>query len=113
LNDHSDKLASLKIPKPRENEFIEYPIEYDKLLFTEYERKFGSDGMLFTNTAMIEKQRGVALYLIKKIGLNLIRGKSVMNISLPINIFDYRSLLEVYLLFKLATLLKMPMLLYY
>jgi hypothetical protein len=83
------------VPKPKENEEIEYAMEYDKLLHTEYERKFGSDGMLFTNTAVIEKQRAVAGYMIKKIGLNLIKGKSIMNVSLPINIFDTRSILEL------------------
>jgi hypothetical protein len=95
LNEDSGNLANTKIPKPKDDDLIEYPIEYDKLLYTEYERKFGSDGMLFTNTALIEKQRGVALYMIKNIGLNLIKGKSVMNVSLPVNIFDFRSLLEL------------------
>lgn len=70
-------------------------MEYDKLLLAEYERKLGSDGMIFTNTEVIEKQRAVAGYLIKKIGLNLIKGKSLMNVSLPINIFDVRSILEL------------------
>jgi hypothetical protein len=51
--------------------------------------------MIFTNTQIIEKQRAVAGYMIKKIGLNLIKGKSIMNISLPINIFDYRTILEL------------------
>jgi hypothetical protein len=66
---------------------------------TEYEKKLGSDGMIFSNQEVINKQRAVAGYLIKKIGLNLIKGKSVMNISLPINIFDTRSILELYLLY--------------
>lgn len=33
-------------------------------------------------------------YFLKKIGSNLFSGKSIMNISLPINLFDERSLLE-------------------
>ena len=52
--------------------------------------------MIFTNTTVIEKQRAVAGYMIKNIGLNLIKGKSIMNVSLPINIFDTRSILELY-----------------
>lgn len=62
---------------------------------TEYERKLGADGLVFTNTEVINKQRNVAGYLIKNIGLNLIKGKSIMNVSLPINIFDSRSILEL------------------
>jgi hypothetical protein len=65
---------------PPENEIIEYPYEYNKMVHCEFERKQGA----------------VMGYLIKKIGLNLIKGKSVMNISLPINIFDVRSHLEVF-----------------
>jgi hypothetical protein len=81
---------------PNENDIIEYAIEYDKLLYTEYDRRFGSDGLIFTNNAIIEKQRAVAGYMIKNIGINLIKGKSIMNVSLPINIFDTRSILELY-----------------
>jgi hypothetical protein len=84
------------ITKPKKNEVIEYPMEYDKLLHSEYERKFGSDDMLITNNTIIDKEQAVAGYMIKKIGLNLIKGKSIMNISLPINIFDTRSILELY-----------------
>lgn len=64
-------------------------------MINEYEKKFGSDGMIFRNINVIEKQRAVAGYLIKNIGLNIIKGKSIMNVSLPINIFDERSLLEL------------------
>lgn len=61
----------------------------------EYEKKFGADGLIFKNLNVIDKQRAVAGYLIKNIGLNIIKGKSIMNVSLPINIFDERSLLEL------------------
>jgi hypothetical protein len=61
----------------------------------EYTRKLGSDGVVFNNQTVIDKQRSVAGYLIKNIGLNLIKGKSIMNVSLPINIFDTRSILEL------------------
>jgi hypothetical protein len=81
---------------PIEDEVIEYPLEYNKMIYTEFERKIGADGLVFINKDLIEKQRGVMGSLIKKIGLSLIKGKSVMNISLPINIFDIRSHLEVF-----------------
>jgi len=72
-------------------------MEYDKLVYNEYERKLGNNGLLYKNKTVIDKQRGVITYFLKNIGMNLIKGKSVMNISLPINIFDSRSLLELYL----------------
>jgi hypothetical protein len=62
----------------------------------EYERKIGGSSLSFTNQEVVDKQRAVAGYLIKKIGLNIIKGKSIMNISLPINIFDTRSILELF-----------------
>jgi hypothetical protein len=85
----------VQIVKPKEDEKIEYQREYDKILINEYERKLGADGMVFLNHEVIDKQRSVAGYLIKNIGLNLIKGKSIMNVSLPINIFDSRSILEL------------------
>ena len=66
------------------------------MIHNEFERRTGAEGLVFVNKELIEKQRGVMGYLIKKIGLSLIKGKSVMNISLPINIFDVRSHLEVF-----------------
>jgi hypothetical protein len=81
--------------QPKEDDLIEYACEYDKILLNEYERKLGSDEIVFLNQEVIDKQRAVAGYLIKNIGLNLIKGKSIMNISLPINIFDTRSILEL------------------
>jgi hypothetical protein len=80
----------------------------------DYERKLGSDEIIYLDQAVIDKQRAVAGYLIKNIGLNLIKGKSIMNISLPINIFDTRSTLELYYNYvKLVSLGKVHTLLPY
>jgi hypothetical protein len=43
---------------------------------------------------VIKNQRGVLLYLARKVGVNLLTGKSIMNVSLPIKIFEPRSMLE-------------------
>ena len=61
---------------------------------TDYLRRPGEEGLIYLKKDVIEKQRSVCSYLIKKIGSNLMKGKSIMNISLPIDIFDARSLLE-------------------
>ena len=50
--------------------------------------------LAYTNEEVVSNQRGVAFYLIKKIGASLLSGKSIMNISLPIKIFESRSMLE-------------------
>jgi hypothetical protein len=80
---------------PKENEEILYPYEYHNMIVEDFERIPGSEGLIFKNKEVIEKQRAVVGYLMKKIGVNLLSGKSIMNVSLPINIFDVRSLLEV------------------
>ena len=79
---------------PKETEKIEYEIKYEELLRNDYSRNLGEDGLIYKREDVISKQRAVSTYLIKKIGSNLLKGKSIMNISLPINIFDFRSLLE-------------------
>ena len=46
------------------------------------------------NKKLISAQRRVFTYLIKKIGLNLFQGKSIMNVSMPVEIFGPNSFLE-------------------
>ena len=91
--DSSNELV--KMPKPINNEIISYDLEYEKILIEQYERKLGTEGLKYLDYNVIEKQRSVAGYLIKTVGMNLIQGKSIMNVSLPINIFDNRSILEL------------------
>jgi hypothetical protein len=51
-------------------------------------------GLVWFNKQEMEIQNKVLSYLIKKMGSNLIHGKSVVNISLPVTIFDTISFLE-------------------
>ncbi len=53
-----------------------------------------SAALAYLNDEHISNQRGVIMYLAKKIGVNLLTGNSIMNISLPIKIFEPRSFLE-------------------
>lgn len=80
---------------PKEDEEITYPYEYHNMIVEDFERTPGSKELIYKKKEVIEKQRAVVGYLMKKIGANLLTGKSIMNVSLPINIFDVRSLLEV------------------
>ncbi len=49
--------------------------------------------MIFMNSRIIEKQRAIAGYMVRNIGLSLIKRVSIMNASLPINVFDTRTIL--------------------
>lgn len=51
-------------------------------------------GVKAMDKEQMAKQRGVSAHLIKNIGANLLEGKSVINVSLPVRIFEPRSFLE-------------------
>lgn len=48
-------------------------------------------GIIFINQKKIEDQKGVLKFILTKIGKNILSGKSVMNISLPVDIFTAES----------------------
>lgn len=50
--------------------------------------------LAYTDQELLVEQRRVIIYLAKKIGVNILTGKSIMNVSLPIKIFEARSFLE-------------------
>jgi hypothetical protein len=86
----------INFEKPLPDEEISHMYVYNKMIKTDFEKTLNSEGLVFTNKEIIDKQRAVVGYLIKKVGMNILTGKSIMNVSLPINIFDIRSHLEVY-----------------
>jgi len=51
-------------------------------------------GLFYKDSDTISKQRKVVFHLLKSMGSNLLRGKSLMNVSLPVTIFDTISLLQ-------------------
>lgn len=64
------------------------------MIIQDYIKNYGTEGIEFINQETINKHRSTISYIIKKIGSNLLSGKSIMNVSLPIYIFDHKSLLE-------------------
>lgn len=88
--------GTLKFPIPKPGELIKYKIDYDKSFKTEYVCQVGKDEIVYNNFKFLEKQRNLMSYFIKKIGHDIFSGKGIMNISLPIFIFDTRSLLELW-----------------
>ena len=87
---------TVHIPKPLPNEEIIYDEDYSSLFHRDYSDIKGEDGLIYTNAAIIDKQRSVGAYFIKTITSNIFKGKSIMNLSLPITIFDKRTLLELW-----------------
>jgi hypothetical protein len=79
---------------------ITYPCAYEEIPLTQFIKSYGTEGIEHIDKETLSKQRSVVTYLLKKIGTNILSGKSIMNISLPIYIFDVRSMLETYDNFK-------------
>lgn len=73
-----------------------YKIEYKELVRTIYMKGYEGEGLELIDQVTIKKQRDISNYLLKKVGSTLLSGKSIMNILLPISLFDTRSALETY-----------------
>lgn len=73
-----------------------YHYEYEKIILNDYENSNQKSGLIYHDE---EKKKIISegiKYLIKKFGQNLIQGKSVLSISLPVFLFDKRTLQEVF-----------------
>lgn len=77
-----------------EDKIVYYSCDYQLMCELYYEKTYSDEGLIFTDSALLEKQRNSISYLIKKVGSNIMKGKSIMNISLPVFMFDERTLLE-------------------
>ncbi len=88
---HNIKTSTFKL-----GEEIIYNIPYHEHIDTHFARSKGDEYLIFIDNDTIEKQRNVINHFITKIGSNILSGSGIMNVSLPINIFDQRSLIEVF-----------------
>ena len=52
------------------------------------------EGLLYRDSETISRQRKAILQLIKTLGSNILHGRSLMNISMPVSIFDKSTLLQ-------------------
>lgn len=80
----------------KEDDLIVYNKDYNQHIKKYFKFKQGDSALIYTDEEAINKQRGILQYILKRIGTNLLSGTGIMNISLPIRIFDERSLLEVF-----------------
>jgi len=56
--------------------------------------RYKTGGLIYTDPKELQAQKGVVSDLLKSLGSNIIHGKSVVNISLPVRIFEPRSYLQ-------------------
>ena len=74
------------------------PIDFNKYFIYgpggDYERDPVNGGLLFLDHDLISKQRNVLSNIIKRMGKNLLSGKSIMGISMPVYIFSKTSMLQ-------------------
>lgn len=87
-------LVNELIKKEKSEQVITYNLDYDNFLIKNFIKTYNTPGLEYIDQESIKKQRSVFSYLLKKIGANVLSGKGIMNVSLPIYIFDQRSLLE-------------------
>lgn len=69
-------------------------INYNQIFKLEFEKSINEDGLIYINESIIDNQRKIITSMIKKIGAQFLKGESIMNVSLPVNIFDERTLLQ-------------------
>ncbi|CDW89867.1 oxysterol binding family protein [Stylonychia lemnae] len=90
--DYDQEVRHLTLRKGEVNQFFEE---------NDFKRE-PKHGLIFTNEELLKKQRGVMSHFIKQMGFNVMHGKSILQISLPIKVFDSKSFLE-----KIAMFMKM------
>ena len=73
-----------------------YKKNYCKACDEDFERKQNEDGLILTNKKQLDAIKKTIGWLLKKLGETILKGGSVMNISLPVNIFDTRTMLQVF-----------------
>ena len=84
------------LPNFKEDQPIPYNMRYEEHCGSHFIQAPGDTSLKFIDQRTIEKQRGVLKHFLSKIGSNFLSGSGIMNVSLPINIFDERSLIEVF-----------------
>jgi hypothetical protein len=87
---------SSKFEQFKEGEKIPYNFNYENHVASHFVQSPGDTSLTFVDIKTMEKQRGVLKHFLTKIGSNLLSGSGIMNVSLPINLFDQRSLLEAF-----------------
>lgn len=68
-------------------------LELQRRIF-EHNKRHASGGLWWTDEAELRKQRSVAVTVLKQLGSNILEGKDLTKIALPVYLFEPRSFLE-------------------
>jgi len=70
------------------------PDEENQLLCGRYWKRDPANGIRFIDDDFLVEQKKVLGHFIKSMGRNLLEGKSIMNVSLPVTVFSAESMLQ-------------------
>lgn len=89
-------MASPPIHKPQRKNSQDIENDFKNMMISDEEKqqKPLSGGYIFNDQEFIDDQRGMIWSFIKNIGSNIFEGKNLMNVSLPVVLFEPRSFLE-------------------
>ena len=83
------KLEEKKIP-------YKFDFPYEKEYLIDYANSNEKPGLLYKNEEAKKKIYKTAKYLVAKMGKNILTGKSILNVSFPVFIFDKRTLHQAF-----------------
>jgi hypothetical protein len=81
--------STLESPSRSSSAAVFHPLEYLKSMV-----QIPTGGMKLTDKEIAKKQNGVLMEVIKTMGTKLLEGKSAVSLSLPVRIFEPRSMLD-------------------
>ena len=95
-NEHSRNYLKQRFDQSISKQYDSYLPSYTvaELIRKKEFRVNDSKELVFMNQAVIQEQKGSLMHVIKQVGGNIISGKSILDVSLPVDIFESRSLLE-------------------
>ncbi|CAD8099746.1 unnamed protein product [Paramecium sonneborni] len=81
-------------PNEPDNIYYKETVDHKNIILQSDWEILDKGGLRFVNKKKLEIQKEVITFMLKKLGSNLLMGKSLISISLPVNIFERRSNLE-------------------
>lgn len=83
------------IKEEKSRDKIVYRANYDEYSRFNYMKSPGGDGLELIDKESLDRSAKVINFMVKSLGKNFLMGRELMNIALPININDERSMLEM------------------
>ena len=88
----------LSFSKNNKNTFKKpHPVfNQQNILKTDWKVSPTGEGLIYMNKKVLKTQKNMLTYLLKRLGSNILQGKSISSISFPIDLYEPRSELEKY-----------------